>query len=74
MNLTKAEVSIFFWNSLPFFDESTDVGNLISGSSAFSKFILNIQKFSVHVLFEASLGEFSASFASMLDECNCAVV
>ena len=36
---------MFFWNFLAFFDDPTDVGNLISGSSAFSKSSLNIWKF-----------------------------
>ena len=40
---------MFFWNSL-LFDDLADVGNLISGSSAFSKTSLNIWKFTVHVL------------------------
>ena len=46
---------MFFWNSC-FTDDPTDVGNLISGSSAFSKTSLNIQKFMVHVV-EAWLRE-----------------
>ena len=41
-----------------FFYDSTDVGNLISGSSAFSKYSLNIWKFSVHVLLKSSLESF----------------
>ena len=41
---------MFFWNSSCFFDDPMDVGNLISGSSAFSKSSLNIWKFTVHVL------------------------
>ena len=41
-----------------FFHDPADVGNLISGSSAFSKTSLNIWKFTVHVLLEAWLGEF----------------
>ena len=40
---------MFFWNSLAFFDDPPNVGNLISGSSAFSKTSLNIWKFTVHV-------------------------
>ena len=43
-----------------FFYDPVDVGSLISGSSVFSKSILNIWKFSVHVLLKFSLGEFSA--------------
>ena len=41
-----------------FFDDPTDVGNLISGSSAFSKSKLNIWKFSIHVLLKSSLEDF----------------
>ena len=48
----------FFWNSLAFFHHATNVDNLISGSSAFSKSSLFIQKFSVHVLLKSSLKDF----------------
>ena len=41
-----------------FFDDPTDVGNLISGSSAFSKTSLNIWKFTVHVLLKPNLKDF----------------
>ena len=51
-----------------------DVGNLISGSSAFSKSSLNIWKFSVHVLLKPSLENFEHYFASMWNECSCAIV
>ena len=51
-----------------------DVGNLISCSSAFSKSIWNIWKFSVHVLLKPSLENFEHYFASVWDECNCMVV
>ena len=47
--VNKAEVDIFLEFSC-FFDDSADVGNLISGSSAISKSSLNIRKFTVHVL------------------------
>ena len=47
--VNKAEVD-FFWNSLVFFSDPMDVGNLISDSSAFSKSGLNIWKFMVHIL------------------------
>ena len=50
-----------------------DVGNWISGSTAFSKSSLNIWKFSVHVVLNW-LGEFWALLASVWDECNCVVV
>ena len=45
-----------------FFDDPTDVGNLISGSSVFSKSSLNIWKFTVHVLLEAGLENFEHYF------------
>ena len=56
-----------------FFHDSADVGNLISGSSAFSKTSLNIWKFTVYVLLKRGLN-FEHYFTSMGDECNCAVV
>ena len=56
------------------FYDSTNVGNLISGSSAFSKSSLNIWKFSVHVLLKPSLKNFEHYFASMWNECKCVVV
>ena len=65
---------MFFWNSLCFFDDPVDVGNLISGSSAFSKSCLNIWKFTVHVLLKPGLENFEHDFASMWDECSCVVV
>ena len=55
--VNQAEVDVFLELSC-FLDDLTDVGNLISGSSAFSKSSLNIRKFMVHVLVEAWLGEF----------------
>ena len=57
-----------------FFYDTTNTGNLIPGSSAFSKSNLNIWKFSVHVLLKLSLENFEHSFTSMWHECNCAVV
>ena len=57
-----------------FFYDSTDVVNLISGSSAFSKSSLNIWKFLVHVLLQPPLENFENYFATVWDECNCAVV
>ena len=50
--VNEAEVDVFLEFSC-LFDDATDVGNLISGSSAFSKFSLNIWKFSVHILLKA---------------------
>ena len=57
-----------------FFYDPTDVGNLVSGSSAFSKTSLNIWKNSVHILLKPHLENFAHYFASLGDECNCAVV
>ena len=55
--VNKAEVDVFLEISC-FFDDPTDVGNLISGSSAFSKTSLNIWKFKVHVLLKPGLENF----------------
>ena len=71
--VSKAEIDVFLVLSC-FFDDPTDVGNLISGSSAFSKSSLNIWKFTVHVLLKPGLENFEDYFASTWDECNCAVV
>ena len=54
-----------FLEFLCFLYDPTNVGNLISGSSAFSKSSLNILKFSVHVLLKPSLENFEHYFASM---------
>ena len=48
-----------------FFDDPVDVGNLISGSSVFSKSSLNIWKFTVHILLKAGLENFEHYFANM---------
>ena len=71
--VNKAEIDVFLEVSW-FFDNPADVGNLISGSSAFSKTSLNIWKFMVHVLLKPGLENFGHYFTSMWDECNCAVV
>ena len=55
--VNKAEVDVF-WNSLAFFHDPADVGNLIFGSSAFSKSSLNIWKFMVDVLLKPGLENF----------------
>ena len=57
-----------------FFDDSMDVGNLISGSSAFSNSSFNIWKPTVHVLLKPALENFEHYFASVWDECNCVVL
>ena len=62
--VNKAEGDVFLELSC-FFDDPTDVGNLISGFSAFSKSSLNIWKFSVHVLLKPSLKDFEHDLASM---------
>ena len=71
--VNKAEVDVFLELSCFFYDP-TEVGNLISGSSAFSKTSLRIWKFTVHVLLKPGLENFEHYFTSMWDECNCAVV
>ena len=63
-----------FWNSLVFFCDPVDVGNLTSVSSAFSKFSFYIRNFSVYILLKPSLKNYENNFASMLNECNCAVI
>ena len=55
--VNKAAIDVFLELSC-FFDDPADVGNLISGSSAFSKTSLNIWKFTVQVLLKPGLGEF----------------
>ena len=59
--VNKAEVDVFLELS-HFFDNPADVGNLISGSSAFSKTSLNIWKFTVHVLLKPGLENFEDYF------------
>ena len=62
--VNKAEVYVFLELSRFFYDPM-DVGNLTSGSSAFSKSSLNIWKFSVHILLKPGLENFEHYFASM---------
>ena len=57
-----------------FFNNPSDAGNLISGSSAFSKTSLNLWKFLVQVLLKPGLENFEHYFTSMWSEHNCAVV
>ena len=71
--VNKAEIDVFL-KFFCFLYDPTDVGNLISGSSAFSKYSLNIWKFSIHILLEPCLENFKHYFASMWNECSCAVV
>ena len=62
--VNEAELNAFLELSC-FFCDPTDVGNLVSGSSAFSKSSLNTWKFSVHVLLKPSLENFEHYFASV---------
>ena len=71
--VNKAEVDVFLELSC-FFNDPTEVGNLISTSSGFSKSSLNIWKFTVHVILKPGLQNFEHYFISVWDECNCAVV
>ena len=71
--VNKAEIDVFL-ELYCFFDNSVNVGNLTSGSSAFSKSSLNIWKFTVHVLLKSGLEDFEHDFTSMWNECNCAIV
>ena len=62
--VNKAEIDVFLELSC-FLNDPVDVGNLISGSSAFSKMSLNIWKFMAHVLLKPDLENFQHYFASM---------
>ena len=61
--VNKAEIDVFL--ELFFLDDPEDIGNLISGSSAFSKTSLNIRTFMVHVLLKPDLENFEHYFTSM---------
>ena len=69
--INKAEIDVL--RNSCFFDDPADVGNLISGSSTFSKSSLNMWKFTVHVLLKPGSENFEHYFAGMWDEWNCAV-
>ena len=71
--LNKAQIDVLLELSC-FFHDPVDVGNLISGSSSFSKTSLDIWKFTVHILLKPGLENFEHYFTSMWDECNCALV
>ena len=62
--MNKAKVDVFL-ELCHFFDDPTDVGNLISDSSAFSKSSLNIWKFIVHILLKPGLENFEQYLASV---------
>ena len=71
--VNKAKIDVFLIFSCFFYDP-TNVGNLIAGSSAFSKSSLNIWKFMVHVLLKPGLENFEHYFTSVWDERNCVIV
>ena len=71
--VNKAEIDVFLELSC-FFHDPVDVGNLISGSSAFSKTSLNIWKFTLHTLLKPGLENFEHYFTSVWDERNCVIV
>ena len=71
--VNKAGIDIFQEFSC-FYDDPADVGNLVSGSSAFFKTSLNIREFTVHVLLKPGLENFEHYITSVWDECNCAAV
>ena len=62
--VNKAKIDVFL-EHLCLFDDPGDVGNLISGSSAFSKYTLNVWKFTVHVLLKPGLENFEHYFTSV---------
>ena len=62
--VNKADIDVFLELSC-FFDDLADFGNLICGSSAFSKTSLNIRKFTVHVLLKPGLENFEHYFTSV---------
>ena len=65
--VNKAEIDVFLELSC-FFDDPADVGNLISGSSAFSKTSLDIWNFTVHILLKPGLENFEHHFTSVLEK------
>ena len=70
--VNKAEVDVSL-ELFHFFDDLMDVGNLISGSSAFSKTSLNIWKFMVHIFLKPGMENFEYYFASICMEYTCVV-
>ena len=62
--VNKAEIDVFLELSC-FFEDAADVGNLISGSSAFSKTSVNIRRFTVHVLLKPGLENFEHYFSGV---------
>ena len=69
----EAEADVFL--EFPsFLYDAVYVGNLISGSFAFSKFSLDIWMFLVHILLKPSMQDFKHNLSSMGDKCNCPMV
>ena len=71
--VNKVKIDVFLELSC-FFNDPTDVDNLISGSSAFSESSLNIWKFMVHILLKPGLENSEHYSTSVWNECNCVVV
>ena len=71
--VNEVEVDVFLEFPCPFYD-SVNVGNLISGSSAFSKPSLYITRVSIHVLLKTNLKDFEHNLTSMRNEHSCPVV
>ena len=71
--VNKAKIDVFLELSW-FFNDPANVGNLISGSSAFSKTSLNLWKFTIHILLKPGLENFEHYFTSVWDECNCVLI
>ena len=71
--VNKAEIDVFLELSC-FFNDPADVGNLISGSSTFSKTSLNIWKFMVHVLLKPGLENFEHYFTTEWEICTIALI
>ena len=71
--VNETEVDVFLAFTCFLYD-SPDVGNLISGSSAFSKPSLDVWKFLVHIMLKPSMQYFKYDGTSMRDECNCLMV
>ena len=72
MLVDETEIDVFSRIPLLFLDP-VNVGNLISGSSSFSKPSLNIWKFLVHIMLKPSMQDFKHDLTNMEDECSCTV-
>ena len=72
--VSEAEIDIIFLELPCFLYDPTNVGNLISGSSAFFKPSLYIWKFWVYILLKPNLKDFEHNLAIMWNECNCTAV